>query len=244
LKYMGGNMDATGRIILALDGLDKSSACDLIEEVVEVGMIGYIRAFKIHDLWDGEGPEIVRALKRISLRVRVFDDLKMHDIRRTVEKRAVAVKAAGADMLSVHTTGGVPMLEGALAKGPEDIVGITVPTSLSPAEVLEIYNQPLEEILPKLARYALKAKLPSLVCSPTDLMILKAALGDDFRKLQYYTPGVRSPGAKVQDDQKRVDTPAAAFQNGATAVVVASEVLEAADRIAALRNMVRQIEAV
>lgn len=54
--------------------------------------------------------------------------------------------------------------------------------------------------------------------------------------MKLITPGVRSVG-KAAGDQKRVDTPLNAFQNGATAIVVGRQITESKDPVVAFDEL-------
>ncbi|HEX2204268.1 MAG TPA: orotidine 5'-phosphate decarboxylase / HUMPS family protein, partial [Longimicrobium sp.] len=93
--------------ILALDVPDAASAFAVLDRVgaeadfVKVGL----------QLFTAEGPGVVRALKERGLRV--FLDLKLHDIPSTVAHAVRAAAALGADLLTVHASGGAAMMRAA-----------------------------------------------------------------------------------------------------------------------------------
>ena len=95
-------------------------------------------------LFYANGPAIVYALKERGFKV--FLDLKFHDIPHQVEGAAYAAAGSGADMLTMHTVGGVDMMAAA-QKGAERAaseyghdapatLGITVLTSMNDACLL------------------------------------------------------------------------------------------------------------
>ena len=57
------------------------------------------------------------------------------------------------------------------------------------------------------------------------------------------TPGVRPAGSAL-DDQSRVTTPAQAFANGATHIVVGRPIMKAEDRHAAAEAIVHEIRGI
>ena len=97
---------AAERIIVALD-CTREEAMDLAEILrgkarwVKVGMTLYYAC----------GPSIVAAFKQRGFNV--FLDLKLHDIPFQIEGAAYAAAMTGADMITMHTLGGVDMLKGA-----------------------------------------------------------------------------------------------------------------------------------
>ena len=63
---------------------------------------------------------------------RVFLDLKLHDIPNTVKNSVHRLVRAGADMITVHISGGVEMLKVAVGEaGDAKIIGVTMLTSLT-----------------------------------------------------------------------------------------------------------------
>ena len=76
-----------------------------------------------------EGPPSIREL--IGRGLRVFLDLKWHDIPNTVADAVVAARDAGVSMATVHSLGGEAMMAAAAraADGGLALVGVTVLTS-------------------------------------------------------------------------------------------------------------------
>src|SRR2546427_6825935 len=76
-----------------------------------------------------EGPALLRELTARG--VRVFLDLKWHDIPSVVAAAVEAARELGAAMATVHCLGGAPMLSAAAtpAAGELALVGVTVLTS-------------------------------------------------------------------------------------------------------------------
>ena len=83
--------------------LDVSSKTEVEQTVDRLG--DAVSFYKIGlELFSAVGPDVVRAVKNRGKRV--FLDLKLHDIPRTVE-RAVSVGASlGADLMTIHAAGG------------------------------------------------------------------------------------------------------------------------------------------
>ena len=78
-------------------------------------------------------------------------------------------------------------------------------------------NQPgADRQVPTLARLAVDAGAPGLVCAPRDLTAVRAAVGPD---VVLVTPGIR-PAGSGDDDHARAATPAAAIAAGADLLVI------------------------
>jgi len=187
------------------------------------------------ELFAAEGPAIVHAFKARGRRV--FLDLKLHDIPNTVKGAAASAARLGADLLTVHATGGAPMVAAAVegireAGGPTRVVAVTILTSHDPANMPPGFAKPFD--LPgtalALTREALAAGAAGIVCAAPDLRALRAALGPEFYAV---TPGIRMSGGESHD-QKRVATVEGAVRDGASLLVLGRAVTAAADPRAAL----------
>ena len=96
------------RVIVALD-CPRAKALDLA-----VALQGKAKWLKIGmTLYYSEGPAIVEIFKLLGYKV--FLDLKCHDIPNQVAGAAASAVEAGADMITMHAVGGVPMMEAAQA---------------------------------------------------------------------------------------------------------------------------------
>lgn len=228
------NIPASERIIIALDcGRDEAVA--LAEKLrgrarwVKVGMTLYYAC----------GPSIVAAFKQRGFKV--FLDLKLHDIPFQIEGAAKSAALTGADMITMHTQGGQAMLEAAqrgvnaAAAERNDgaaaiTLGITVLTSMDQAalEQIGIERTPAEQVA-LLAGVAKEAGISGVVASPQEAKMLREILGP---RAYIVTPGVRPAGAD-KFDQNRVATPAEAFENGASHIVIGRPITRAEDPAAA-----------
>jgi orotidine-5'-phosphate decarboxylase len=187
------------------------------------------------ELFVAEGPAVVRAFKARGRRV--FLDLKLHDIPNTVQGAAHSAARHGADLLTVHATGGAAMIraavEGVRAAGTATrVVAVTVLTSLDPADMPPGFARPfaLGDNALALSRMALEAGAHGIVCAAPDLPGLRSALGAEFFAV---TPGIRMAGGETHD-QKRNATVADATRAGASLLVLGRVVTAAADPRAAL----------
>ena len=198
-------------------------------------------------LYYAEGPAIVKMFKRRGFNV--FLDLKFHDIPHQVQGAARSAAASGADMLTMHTVGGTAMME-AGQRGAEEgaaeyggdvpaTLGITVLTSMSPEALAATgVARPLPEQVAALAAQAKEAGISGVVASPQEAAALREILGPDAFIV---TPGVRPAGAAL-GDQSRVATPAQAFANGASHIVVGRPITEAPDPVAAFEAIAAELE--
>ena len=229
------------RIIVALD-------CPADEAIV-LGekLTGHASWVKVGmTLYYAVGPAIIHDFHKLGFKV--FVDLKLHDIPHQVQGAAASVAAAGADLMTVHASGGEAMMaaavkgagSGARQNGRETplICGITVLTSMD-AETLASVGVADETAVQvnRLASLAKQAGLDGIVCSPQEAAAMRELLGPDATIV---TPGVRPAGASL-GDQSRVATPAAAFGAGASHLVIGRPITQAADPVAAFEEIVASL---
>lgn len=224
------------RIIVAFD-CSRERAFELADQLA--GAVTWVKIGMT--LYYAEGPSIVKEMKDRGFKV--FLDLKFHDIPHQVRGAARSAAASGADMLTMHAVGGVPMMaagrEGAAEAGGDSVtLGITVLTSMD-ADTLAATGvvRPVEEQVESLALQAREAGLTGVVASPLEASMLRRALGPDAFIV---TPGVRPAGADM-GDQSRVTTPAQAFENGASHLVIGRPITGADDPRKAFFDIVAQI---
>ncbi|KEF43066.1 MAG: orotidine 5'-phosphate decarboxylase [Cyanobium sp. CACIAM 14] len=226
--------DPAGHIILALDRGDAEAALALAAAIpglrwVKVGL----------ELFTAAGPAVVRELRRRGLRV--FLDLKFHDIPATMAGACRSAARLGAELITVHACAGsealaaaqAAALEGAAAEGlqPPTLLAVTVLTSWEAERFRRelAITTPLERYVAELAELAAAAGLTGAVCSPQEVAGLRAAHPRPFALV---TPGIRPAGGEAAD-QKRVMTPAAAMAAGASHLVIGRPISGAADPAAA-----------
>ncbi len=236
------NIPYADRIIVALD-CGREDAIEYAEALrgrakwVKVGMTLYYAC----------GPSIVAAFKQRGFNV--FLDLKLHDIPFQIEGAAKSAALTGADMLTMHTLGGQAMLEAAQRgveaaarergdKGAAVTLGITVLTSMDDSSLAQIgiERTPAEQVS-LLAEVAKAAGISGVVASAQEAAALREILGP---RAYVVTPGVRPAGADA-GDQSRIATPAQAFANGASHIVIGRPITKAPDPAAAFDALVAEL---
>lgn len=229
------------RIIFPLDvpGLDE--ALDFVKK-----LRGHVGLFKIGlELFVREGPEAVRAVKKIAPEAGIFLDLKFHDIPATVSGAMSSAAELGVEFVTVHCGSGSEGLKKAAEaqKGRTKVLGVTVLTSLSAEGLKDVgidaaYLDPKALVLQR-ARLARQAGCAGIVCSGLEASMIRAEFGADFLII---TPGIREAAGSTED-QKRVVTPARAISKGADYIVVGRPIREAADPVQAAKRIARGVEA-
>ncbi|QVL53631.1 MAG: orotidine-5'-phosphate decarboxylase [Cyanobium sp. M30B3] len=222
-------------VILALDGLGPERALRLVDEIpglrwVKVGL----------ELFTLAGPPVVRQLRERGLRL--FLDLKFHDIPATMAGACRSAAGLGAELITVHACAGSEALAqaqqaaeaGAAAAGMASaptLLAVTVLTSWQERrfrQELQI-NASIAERVEHLAGLAEAAGLGGCVCSPLEVAALRRRHPQPFVLV---TPGIRPDGSD-QGDQARVMTPAQAMAAGASKLVIGRPITAAADPAAA-----------
>ncbi|MEN3538530.1 orotidine-5'-phosphate decarboxylase [Microbispora sp. ZYX-F-249] len=215
-------MTTPAPIAVALDAPDLETAARWAGLVtphvstVKVGLELYLRY----------GPDVIASVRGAS-GVRVFLDLKLHDIPNTVGAAARAVARLKPTYLTVHAAGGPAMVRAAVEAAPgTQIAAVTLLTSLSEADLAGIGIQgPPEDVVRRMAAVAVGAGAQALVCSPREVAAVRAEVGPDVTLI---TPGVRLAGADTQD-QARVATPEEAIAQGADLLVIGRPITGAPD---------------
>lgn len=219
------------RLVVALDVSTLDEAAALVSRLRPV--VGW---FKVGlELYSAAGPAALRMVKERG--GRVFADLKLHDIPSAVARAAAVLVRAGADMLTVHASGGRSMVAGAVASAREVagqlgrespvVLAVTVLTSLGEADlaVLGMDRTPCSQVL-LLARLAHEAGADGWVASPREAALLRREFGPHPLIV---TPGIRPAGGAPGDDQVRVATPAGAVAAGADWLVVGRPITRTPD---------------
>jgi orotidine-5'-phosphate decarboxylase len=229
------------KIIVALDYADTASVLNLVAQLdpdlckLKVGK----------ELFTATGPQFVEKL--IAKNFQIFLDLKFHDIPTTVKKACQAASSLGVWMLNVHASGGTSMMHAAAegvdigSQGSANkalLIAVTVLTSMSQENLTEtgiagtVENQVL-----RLAKLTQQAGLDGVVCSALEAKLLKQHLPNNFLLV---TPGIR-PATASLDDQSRVLTPSQALQMGASYLVIGRPITQAAQPLAALTKIYKEI---
>ncbi len=226
-------------ILVALDVPDAVAAWKLASELAPV-----VGGFKIGaELFTSAGPDIVpriRALERP-----VFLDLKFHDIPNTVARSVAAATRLGAQMLTIHTSGGLAMMRAAeesarraAPTAPPLVLGVTVLTSMDSRALAETgAGENVARQVERLAQLALRAGLRGLVCSPLEITALRQILPVE---IQLVTPGIRT-GQESSDDQSRTLSPRQALAAGANWLVIGRPICAAPQPRAAAEQILASL---
>lgn len=227
-------LTARDRLIVALDFPTQAKALALVSV-----LSGLVSTYKIGlQLYTVAGPAIVQAVAATG--AKIFLDLKLHDIPNTVAKAVAAAGELGVQMLTVHLSGGGPMLKAAVAARAPNLflLGVTVLTSATQETLGEIgVTASLENQVLRLAELGKNSGIDGLITSPQEVGLLREKLGPEITLV---TPGVR-PSWAAADDQKRFTTPRNALGSGADYLVIGRPITAAEDPRAAVERVVEEL---
>ena len=218
------------RIIVALDSMASEQALAFGAQMeglrwVKVGLELFVQA----------GPGVVAQLREQGLRV--FLDLKFHDIPATMAGACRRAAALGAELITVHACAGTEALKAAQAAAVEGAksAGQPAPTLLAVTVLTSWEEQRLQrelaiaqgiaERVSALAQLSANASIGGCVCSPLEAAALRAQHPEPFALV---TPGIRPKGAAV-GDQARMMGPAEAIAAGASQLVIGRPITKAED---------------
>lgn len=219
------------RIFVALDTPDLAHARAVAERVRH-----HVGGLKLGlEFFCANGRQGVREIAELKLPI--FLDLKLHDIPNTVAKAVQALGPLAPAVLTVHASGGRAMLEDAKAAAPPatKVVAVTMLTSLDGHDLAAtgIGGSAHDQVV-RLTDLARDAGLDGIVCSGAEVAAARARWPHGF----FVVPGVRLADGAPRDfgaDQKRVVTPRAALDAGASIIVVGRPITQADDPDAAAR---------
>lgn len=253
-------MSDSDRVIVALD-------CPLEEaRTLARRLKGHARWLKVGmTLYYATGPAIVQEFKEMGYKV--FVDLKLYDIPHQVRGAAASLVHAGADMFTIHGSGGLAMLQAAaegveeafaerckeyqerLEDGSSDLPADTAsgipkkPITLAITILTSMDEDVLEQVgvtRPLSEQVTALAKLAQE--AGLSGVVASPQEAEALRELLgpeavIVTPGVRPAGASV-NDQSRTATPEQAIAAGASHLVIGRPITAAPGPLAAFTDIV------
>lgn len=232
----------SSKVIIALDFKSKEETIAFLDKFeneklyVKVGMEAFY----------GQGVELISEIHRRGHQI--FLDLKCHDIPNTVKQAMRQLAKLGVDMVNVHASGGIKMMQAAIEGLEEGKIGdkrplciaVTCLTSLD-QQVLDdelMIREPLKDVVLKWASNAKEAGLDGVVCSPLESKIIHDNLGESFLTV---TPGIRL-ASDSKDDQKRVTTPTMARELTSSYIVVGRTITKAENPEATYQEVYQEFQ--
>lgn len=236
-------------IIVALDVPESNLIPDIVNSLPPE-----ISFYKVGlELFTSEGPAALEYLKTHNKRI--FLDLKLHDIPKTVENAVKTAAKHGVSLLTVHAVGGRNMLKAAAqaaseCKNPPKIVAVTTLTSLDERDFKDLgIARSISEQAEILAEMAISCGIDGLVTSVHEVARLREICGPEAILV---TPGIRLNDSATQGqtrsgnelaDQKRVATPELAVRLGSSHLVVGRPIVQAKNPAEAAQQILNEIDA-
>ena len=214
-------------IYLALDLPRLDAAIALAQKVK-----GHVGGLKLGlEFFCAHGHHGVHEVAKVGLPI--FLDLKLHDIPNTVAGAMQAIHVLEPAIVTIHASGGRAMMEDAKAAAGEHtkVVAVTVLTSLDDGDLngMGVAGSAYDQAL-RLADLAQEAGLDGIVCSGHEV----GAIHRRWKNGYFVVPGLRPADGTVAD-QKRIVTPRAARDDGASVLVIGRPISRAEDPVAAAR---------
>ncbi|WP_028007406.1 orotidine-5'-phosphate decarboxylase [Solimonas flava] len=223
---------AQDRLIAALD---VPTAADARQLVATLGDAVHFYKIGLELLMAPGFFELLDALKGEGKKV--FVDLKFFDIPETVARAVRNLSERGADFCTVHGNQSIMEAAAKAKSGATRVLAVTALTSLDQGDLNDLgFQCDVAALVLSRARRALAAGCDGVVSSGLEVAKLRA---EAPRELICVTPGIRPVENRVEADQKRIMTPAAAIKAGADYLVIGRPIRDAADP----RAMAQQIQA-
>ena len=219
------------KIIVALDDNNILKTTNLVKNLKDETF-----AFKIgYEFFLNFGLEGYKSIQKEN--VKIFLDLKLHDIPNTVKKGVEAITKLNPYFTTIHLSGGDEMQIAAnFSKKNTKILGVSILTSLNVEQTQKYYfNNDVENIVSNFTTHALINKLDGLVCSPKEIKIIKKIASN---KLLIITPGIRPDNYNnFNDDQKRTMTPKEAIDTGSDYLVIGRPITQSTNPLETLESI-------
>ena len=223
---------ANSKIIVAIDSYEYDQASRILDQLnpslcmIKIGSITFNSLGKeFIYLVHGRGFEI-------------FLDLKLHDIPNTVQNSIEGLITLPIKMITIHTSGGIKMMQAAMQAVKDieiKIFGVTVLTSLTDEDTNYIFRRDAQDQVKAMLDLAEEARIDGVVCSPHELHLVTPR-----SSLLSITPGIRFTSS--DDDQRRVMTPKQAIELGADFIVIGRPITESNNISKLLNDLSEQIK--
>ena len=152
-----------------------------------------------------------------------FLDVKIADISQTALSAIDSLKdLKKLRYITVHASGGLEMLKAVTKKAKMinkniKVLGVTILTSLNNKSLKEIgHTKTVDQLVLKQVALIKKSGAAGCVCSAREAKLIRKK----YKNFFIVTPGIKLPGDKANWDQARVETPANAFNNKVSAIVM------------------------
>lgn len=212
------------KIIVALDNIADGKAW---EDAVTLAqkLSGKVWGFKLNDAlhcghyWSA----------RLNQLGKLMFDPKLYDIPTTMRNTVNQMLPRGPNFITVHASAGEDSLKAAVeaAGNRAKIIAVTVLTSFTPKDCLEMFGCDRKKAVSVLAGLAERAGVYGLVCATDDLPFLSKMT--DLIKI---CPGIRPDGLLAGDDQQAIG-----LGKNADLVVVGRLITQADDPVGVVEKL-------
>ena len=151
-----------------------------------------------------------------------FLDVKLKDIPQTAFSAMNSLKdLKKLRYITVHASGGLEMLKAVTKKAKQinkkiSVLGVSILTSLDNKSIKDIgHTKTVKQLVLSQAGLIKKSGCKGIICSAHEAKLIRKK----YKSLFIITPGIRLPGDN-SNDQARVMTPKAAFENKVSGVVM------------------------
>ncbi|MCX6740602.1 MAG: orotidine-5'-phosphate decarboxylase [Candidatus Parcubacteria bacterium] len=234
------------RLIVAadfeLEGNDVQAAINVRQKVLQLAdaLHGTGVIIKVNSILRAGGYSLVEELHERGLKV--MADLKLVDIPQTMKIDGQLLACYKPEIVTVMANAGIDGLSALVKAMPAtQVLAVTVLTSLDEEECQQIYCCSTKAGVLRFARMAQAAGCAGLVLSPKEVDVIRKRPA--LNALSLNTPGIRPTFGVVKgDDQKRTDTPEAAFLAGVDRIVVGRPITQAENPQVAVQLILEEIK--
>jgi orotidine-5'-phosphate decarboxylase len=211
-------------LILALDFDSSKSAVSFLVSVPEVQFV------KIGmELFYSEGPSIFETIRKVNQDIRIFLDLKINDIPKTIEKTVKKLTQFPVDYITLFSgKNGIHAAVQGRGDSNLKILNVTVLTS-EESSLSEVLNR---------AQMSYESGADGVICSGLETKQVREKVNSN--QFIIVNPGVRLE--KNSDDQIRTVTPENAWKSGATNIVVGRPITQAGNPRAVIEAIFNSIK--
>lgn len=232
--HEGRDIPASERLIVALDLPDPTAARALVERLGESVVFYKIGLELVLSGGCFELAEWLRASHK-----KVFADLKLFDVPRTVAAAVRQLRRRDVAFVTVHGNDAILRAACEAAAGDLGILSVTVLTSLDRADMGDLgFRTEIPALVASRARRAAEIGCAGVVASGREAARIRRVVGD---RLRIVVPGIRPAADAGRDDQKRTVDVEEAFEAGADYIVVGRPIRQAEDPAGAARALQERI---
>ena len=190
-----------------------------------------------------DGEKLIKEIKQINPKFKIFLDLKIYDIPNTMADAAESMANLGIDMFNVHASSGKLAMSKVMQRlsGVKDaplVLAVTALTSFDEENFKNIYNESIEKKAIDFAKDAYKSGLNGVVCSAYESSLIKVNTDENFITL---TPGIKVDVDR-KDDQKRVASIEFANSEKSNIIVVGRPIYNSDDPLGVVEKIIQRIE--